>query len=1439
MSREANQARNPPSGTLMIVLRSEPPLPHFCVTFPIARQDAEIASLRLSALRLLTGETMAQATQPLTYSEQLKQQTIQGWRLKMLDLVQVQGGSASMEDDEVALGLRLSDDHKCSALEHGDQLVVRLANGYALEELQLPQLPHDYDYAYAVQQPNLVSEQRKYTISRPSEPSSHSSSVQANPNTNFHAFSYPDYRQGYRVVTAQGVTNGIGYRAPNYAQQRSPNVQLDGERAIQTHQLAALTSMARANSAAGVEARVKLQAMGIAPPKIPKPKGDKAKKKASLPHTALVIGPGVQGYVGDNTTRARLAPVTSKNGVQTNEAFQPTTQSKPALKPDLKPKPSAKAMPKMQMPAVPKAPAPLHTSSRRTRPPPIQTEDATRASPTPPLANSPLQRSLHGELLTSEASQQTRKKAVNSKRSQALHLLRVAKGGPTSRGTAQLFAPLHANVGMKSIRGTSSPQLITNSERNRPQNLSPNDTFEQVSSPLAAPTTSDLDTQRRASTQRYTEPYPSATAPPAASQAEPVATSPAAPQASSQVATSKPAANAPTKHRHMSTSEAMRLLFSQQLTDARDHGEVSSDSKAAMNQQLLPKHDKSQKRGRNFFSFGSRHSKEIGGDESQVSNGRQVSSTTQDAMERKSPFTTDPSSDAYADQSIQHAEFRPDSSHRDDLPIQSLDSDRAPKVPLKDPRTVQQAPRASSGQIRQDLQTQPPRVRPTPGNTEAVSPSMNRSQDQISPRSQYDMPPPIYTRQIAEPAAEIPIVHNPSTNHGSMLNNSRTDPLERTSNEVQSSSNPRLPGSMFQEHVNSGVNGIKTREPARNSARDAHNYNGPLPHSTQRPISKLENASQNATRAPHRGPLHPNYISPQSQSNKHTMHPTHGLGIRHDSLRQPRRESVPFVPSRDSPSTNLSRLDRYAATQETQASDSFGKNWGSTRRADLAEARNLTLDEQQRFEKSSSFAHPGNTKSFIETTQPQAAPVSPSLSQPQPPTENEIRSEMGSQSHLSTEPRLNAEPRMAPRSRLSAKSQLDAEPEMNTELGMPLASSTRKVSSHDLPPALNYTGLSGLGAAISSSSDDAFRPTSHVDSKAQVVDSAPEMVRVYSGSDPSPAITRHTTAANSTEALPLEWADALESFPVKTSDESPSHLAPTDQQPTPSELGTWEERMKEAATTRVDLATDSGKPSKAQLPSHLGERILEAIAAPVDLSEQNAPHTHATTRQTPGSNEPAEEKNALTNLASKQDPTSSGPEPFSGEPASNPVPSRAELRYLEVQRELAEERARQDRAERHRIQRLARRQGTSRNGDAPPTAEDVAHMEYERLQEAERAAEQQAEQQRKAEQRMIWEQQVIEEHLQKRQVEQQQAVDSAQHRNAQPAVAYSHLRPTNTIQQASSHSASSTPSFKPTSAEETRLLQMRQQLAQEQARLTAEQEALELQLAAHQHKFTT
>ena len=73
----------------LLILRSEPPLPLFCMPFPIPPFASDISLLRLSVLRILTGQKGLPAPQLLTHSEKLKQMTVQGWRLKMLELIQV------------------------------------------------------------------------------------------------------------------------------------------------------------------------------------------------------------------------------------------------------------------------------------------------------------------------------------------------------------------------------------------------------------------------------------------------------------------------------------------------------------------------------------------------------------------------------------------------------------------------------------------------------------------------------------------------------------------------------------------------------------------------------------------------------------------------------------------------------------------------------------------------------------------------------------------------------------------------------------------------------------------------------------------------------------------------------------------------------------------------------------------------------------------------------------------------------------------------------------------------------------------------------------------------------------------------------------------------------------------------------------------------------
>ena len=82
----------------VLILRSEPPLPEFCMPFPIPPPESDISLLRLSVLRILSGQKSLPATQSLTHSEQLKQMTVQGWRLRLLELIQVQAGSQRPED---------------------------------------------------------------------------------------------------------------------------------------------------------------------------------------------------------------------------------------------------------------------------------------------------------------------------------------------------------------------------------------------------------------------------------------------------------------------------------------------------------------------------------------------------------------------------------------------------------------------------------------------------------------------------------------------------------------------------------------------------------------------------------------------------------------------------------------------------------------------------------------------------------------------------------------------------------------------------------------------------------------------------------------------------------------------------------------------------------------------------------------------------------------------------------------------------------------------------------------------------------------------------------------------------------------------------------------------------------------------------------------------
>ena len=99
---QARQAERPGEAVPMIILRTLAPLPEFVTPFPAPPSTSEVSVLKLSILRILTGQQGSKHAETLTYSEQIKQMTIQGWRLKMLELVQVQSGTCLLYTSDAA-----------------------------------------------------------------------------------------------------------------------------------------------------------------------------------------------------------------------------------------------------------------------------------------------------------------------------------------------------------------------------------------------------------------------------------------------------------------------------------------------------------------------------------------------------------------------------------------------------------------------------------------------------------------------------------------------------------------------------------------------------------------------------------------------------------------------------------------------------------------------------------------------------------------------------------------------------------------------------------------------------------------------------------------------------------------------------------------------------------------------------------------------------------------------------------------------------------------------------------------------------------------------------------------------------------------------------------------------------------------------------------------
>lgn len=224
---------SPPGGgpAPLIQLRSKAPLPVFTCAHPIPPTSATIgATLKLSVLRLLTGEmTEKSSTAPMTESQSLKLMTLHGWRMEMIALELRQNVLIAPETrdrigdgaDEGMEGFELGDDAECALLEPDDEVLIRLKPAFQLADLHLPKLSSSHVYALpkgALTRAGTLSSPPPYSqhkIKQAAEPSSHSSSVQGQPNVNYNA-RHRDYTKGYRSITVPSGGGGGG-------QQVSPN----------------------------------------------------------------------------------------------------------------------------------------------------------------------------------------------------------------------------------------------------------------------------------------------------------------------------------------------------------------------------------------------------------------------------------------------------------------------------------------------------------------------------------------------------------------------------------------------------------------------------------------------------------------------------------------------------------------------------------------------------------------------------------------------------------------------------------------------------------------------------------------------------------------------------------------------------------------------------------------------------------------------------------------------------------------------------------------------------------------------------------------------------------------------------------------------------------------------------------------------------------------
>ncbi|CAO1630279.1 unnamed protein product [Sympodiomycopsis kandeliae] len=239
-NNQRSRPPSPPGGGLapLIQLRTKAPLPFFTCPHPIPPPSSTVGStLKLSVLRLLTGEvTGRSSTAPMTESESLKLMTLHGWRMEMIALELRQNVLIAPEtrenigqgaDDQME-GFELGDDAECALLEPDDEILIRIKPAFHLPDLHLPVLPSSHVYALpkgALTRAGTLSSPPPYSkvnIKKPAEPSSHSSSVQGQPNVNYNA-RHRDYTRGYRSITVQSSGQQVSpnqYFGPTPAEAR-------------------------------------------------------------------------------------------------------------------------------------------------------------------------------------------------------------------------------------------------------------------------------------------------------------------------------------------------------------------------------------------------------------------------------------------------------------------------------------------------------------------------------------------------------------------------------------------------------------------------------------------------------------------------------------------------------------------------------------------------------------------------------------------------------------------------------------------------------------------------------------------------------------------------------------------------------------------------------------------------------------------------------------------------------------------------------------------------------------------------------------------------------------------------------------------------------------------------------------------------------------------